>query len=632
MDLEEQLKEHLARTGEGLTPPPSSAASAISTSRKRRRVRRTAASSLAAIALVAGGIGAYQLSDRGAAQDIVNDPATDVAAATSDSSSAAVSGVGADSAVLPVGTGPTLDWQELAETPGTFGSQISWTGSAFIALNYAENGSTLASSTDGRDWTPLASLPADINFHGMQNSGESIVIWGYADDFEFAEAPPSQIFSSSDGGSSWTDLGAIEFSPDSFDSPYLKSYSDVGSAAINGTTVVVAVMNHVEIDIDRVLSDNGIDVDVDQGYGLEYGEQGEEVSISICIDAECNDEVTYSGEELGLGDAETQALMGESSTQVHRSVDGGAFVSVDVPDLSGGFTDAILAVDGQFVMCVTGEGGGSLYHSADGSSWTVGSTMSEDQMVGMLTTDGSALFAQRWGNDGTEFLRSDDLGRTWQPMGINHNGVNQLIAGSAGVMASGQLYDESYDQGDFESFPVSIDKDGYRVTWAETSINVVDLATGDVVLEFGEEAMEADEAPETVIENETEGDFGLTFLHPETLEPLVTLTDDDMAEAFGYDEESIDTEDWVEPENFFGWSADSGQTWGWQTSTEAFGANGWAEFVVGDDVVLAIFRGTPDHSEAIEVGPDGEPMGSKNVTVEGDWTEFQPQVFVANLG
>lgn len=628
--LEQRLAQHLGATADGIEAPSGSPGTAIGIAHRRRRNRRTFGSSLAAIALVATGIGAYQLSDGDGSVDIAADvddgEEAMVEETTNDDEATAATGT-SDPLSLPASTGPSLDWNEVdASTNGWFGGSVVWTGESFVAVTHNTTGSALLRSEDGTTWTE-SNTPDGYDIWGLQGSGQSLVAWG-ADTSQYSEEtepvpfiqPETAVFVSNDNGNSWDVLPPIPTTTDDTVSPYVFSSGNVGGAAIVDSTVVVGVSRFIQLDVEKIIEDFGIETD---GEAAEFrGWSTSEDAVGICLDEFCNQEFTITFEELGLTEAESESMWrGSDTTTVYRSVDGGEWVLADLATDTG-YTDAILAVGGEFKMCVMGEeDGSSLYSSPDGLSWTL---VSSNNQMGGLTTDGTNLYAQRWDMEGG-LVRSTDGGVTWSPLTDGVRGAHQVNGGPSGIVAAGQLYDESFD-GPGMSMPVSLEKDGYLITWQDIGLTVTEIATGEVVLSFDEEDMDQDEAPETVIEEESDetGSFSLTFLDPETLEPLVTLNEDDLNEAFNIDT-SMEEGNYEEPEFFLGWSGDGGETWGWQTSTEAFGVNGWAQFAVGDGIVIAMVE------EFIEFAPEAEaPAG--DAEVEAGWSDGpNSRIFVASV-
>ena len=115
------------------------------------------------------------------------------------------------------------------------------------------------------------------------------------------------MFTSTDGGASWSDLGDLTFDVQQPASPYLSASADVTGAGINGSVVVVRVMIHAVLDVERVLADNGIDPNIYRydGYLSENGE------ISMCLiatstpetaspDFSCGDELTLTPPGFGF--------------------------------------------------------------------------------------------------------------------------------------------------------------------------------------------------------------------------------------------------------------------------------------------------------------------------------------------
>jgi hypothetical protein len=253
---------------------------------------------------------------------------------------------------------------------------------------------------------------------------------------------------------------------------------------------------------------------------------------------------------------------------------------VDLPDLGSAWHSGWLqVVDGAFVASMTNESGDTVIsRSADGLEWDSGDPIGG--YIDAVTTDAVELFASSFSTDRPVLVRSDDRGRTWIEFdvpGISGDAVVAAFVGPSGLAVTGALISEPSAD---EPRPFLIEKDGYGVNITdENFLTIVDLATGETVLALPPEADPADSEFVIVEENSA------TLLDPGTLEPLLTITDSDWEQAF---EQAFDQR-YSEPEFIIGWSADE-EHWGWQTTTEAFGVNGYAQLAVGDGAVVAMYQ------------------------------------------
>ena len=604
MELEHRLAEHLKTTADTLPAPAANAADAVRRAGRRRGRRRVFGGTATAIAMFAGGIGIYAVNDNDTAQEIAaNEPgeAATIGSPSETASSTQTEGSSGSTTVdLPADTGPVLEWESVDVPSAEYGGQVTWTGSSFITLTYGEDGSKLLQSEDGRAWRELVAPAPAFDIWGMQGSNGSIILWGgdatslETDAPHGAESPLGKIAMSSDDGATWTVVDGPEVPSVETSSRYLYSVSNLSHAAVSGGVVIAVATASVQPDIDALLADNAIvvgDGDGDGnsfGYGFSSGDRPEDFEISVCQNENCIDELRFSAADLGLSDEEALLMSngpGNERVHVFQLTDAGWLSATGVA--ASGFTNSLLASDsGFFLSLMTGDDGRQvLYRSTDGASWSETTLGSDGPDEGMLTTDGTALFGRRWTDTGSTVTRSDDGGQSWQELVEGPNGMDQVTAGPGGIAITGQLYAGSSSQ----SFPVTIEKDGYAVTWlGEDGLTVVEVASGETVLDFGPEVMRQDEAPDTVIEDDTGDGFSLTFLDPDTFEPLVTLDEADMNTAF--DVETSDSNDYEEPDSFVSWSTD-GQGWGWQRAVDAFGSNGWTQLAVGNGTVVAIFQG-----------------------------------------
>lgn len=490
---------------------------------------------------------------------------------------------------LPADTGPELEWIEVATDVRVPPGELLWTGSSFIIAGQGEAGVMFLQSADGLDWQPLRNLPDDADPFGIHAAGDSIVLWGVDPASRSTEGPPTVpqedvvLLVSTDGGGSWAEIDDLGLPAAEPTTSYLREFQGFSTAAISGNIVIVVIETVIGLDDERILADNDIDP---AEYGLEY-EVGEG-EVSVCVSPRiefderrdrCVDEFVLTFEQLELTDDDVAVLTrGTFPFTVYRSLDGGPFEAAESsgPDMGPGWNPGWLRViDGNFVGALTdGTGLSVTYRSADGLDWELDEPSSTQ--VDNVTADGPTLYGMERSSTPPSAVRSDDAGRTWTEVDVGSDIVFSVAGGPAGLAVSGQL-----DDGSPETVPTSIvvEKDGYVVTFGEDGLTVTEAATGETVLAFGPEEMEASEPPETVAQ--APDGSAITFLEPDTLEPLVTITESDLEEAF--------SRALTMPEFVIGWSAD-GERWGWQTATETFGANGVVRLAVGAGTVAAMYQ------------------------------------------
>ena len=522
---------------------------------------------------------------------------------------------GSGAGALPDGTGPELQWNEVATDVGVPPGDLLWTGSSFIIAGPDETGATFLRSSDGVDWAPLSNLPDQVDWFGIHAADESIVVWGTNTlaDQPGGDSPVEQegpglspedvrVIASTDGGTSWVELDRLAVPGGLSASPYVRAAWSFAGAATSGDIVFVTVEAFVELDFELILADNGVDrarlADgwrTDDGIsiclfpvGFDPADERDDVLADeafeddqgerICGGVEGIEQLDVSFEQLGLDEADIATIdMEARSFQIFRSADGGPFEAAEVDLPFGNWQPGWLRViDGEFIASLTNESGDTLiYRSTDALDWEHGDPVSA--YIDEVSTDGVSLFARSYTNEGPMFVRSDDAGRTWTDFEVLAVGEGEVViisAGPSGLAVLGAFMSEPSVE---EPSELLIEKDGYGLTITDDNETIViDLDTGETVLYLGPDVRES----EFVIEDE----IGLTILDQETLETLVTITWGDFEEAFteAYGEPS-------EPELFIGWSAD-GEHWGWQFTAEAFGANGGAQFAVGDGAVVAMYQ------------------------------------------
>ncbi|MEZ5226725.1 MAG: hypothetical protein R2710_08610 [Acidimicrobiales bacterium] len=601
IDLEERLAEVLSAGAESITPAPMNPARPHELARRRRRRRRGAGAGLAAVALLGAGVTASALRDSDQVE-IAADGGDSTTSTSQVGSDAVGSTTGDQQTDLPTSTGPALAWTEVELAPAMADgfSQAVWTGSGFLAMVSGMEQSLLFTSADGATWTELASpLPEGVAISGLWASNTTALVWGdiWSTDGSATSAGPTStvLYRSDDGGSTWRSAGELalnEADADPTDRATVVRY--VTGAAALGDRVVLSVGTSAELDIPTILGDLGYDLSDDgSGAGAVYGTETDQngvVTVVYCpssgasvSDGSCPDEIRLSADELGLtpGEASLADTIGSGGqTSFAVAEDGGDFELVEAP--VQGWPGQLAVSADRVLTQLWSESGSAVLASTDGRTWTQERPLG-DAEVNQLVNVGNRLVVTGYGEQGLVRASSDDGGRTWQPIDGLPSEVSDLVGGPAGFVATGMSGVADAVQ------ELVIKKDGYWVTLGET-VRVVEIASGDTVLEFGPEVTSGDEMPPEVIENEGPP-WTLTFLDPETGEELVTVDEDDLNRA-GYDDGSD-----APSGTIVGYSAD-GTAWGWQTVTDAFGVDGWPMIAVGEQSVVAIVTPDSDGSAA----------------------------------
>ncbi|MDW3219630.1 MAG: transglutaminaseTgpA domain-containing protein [Acidimicrobiales bacterium] len=317
-----------------------------------------------------------------------------------------------------------LNWTRAAAPPGS-AATISWAGSTFAA------GTTegLFLSADGASWSKVESV-AGVSIEGATGDGESMVAWSDSD---------ARLWSSVDGGNSWTEIPAGDLRPPDLRDPALGASVELAAAAVTGRTVVVVAIQDVGLDDALAALRNGgvpvPDVVVGPWPGpfrvVPAADPADAPTISYCPafdtdTGECPTESDWDSYTLAdLGIDESAVARWDPHPLVYRSVDGEAFQRVD-----GAPEAALLGVaDGSFVAVA----GDALAVSSDGVEWR---ERPFDGSLRSVTFADRAIYAGR----GAGIIRSDDLGLTWESVRVEggHAGFG-ISAGPAGIIAYGLL-------------------------------------------------------------------------------------------------------------------------------------------------------------------------------------------------
>ena len=610
-------------------PPVSSIAERAAARAKARNTRRAVVGIAASIAMVAGGIAAWNaLDDDQPTQVIVVDepPTTSEPAPTADPvdglpdtppDAPPVMPADGTEPVTPesLSTGPVLEWTEF-DPASVFGADVTHIGrihsvgdGRVLALVYGPNGSQVMASANGVDWT-VVPMPPDFDAEHIDITGSRWLITGLGTNRGTFQGPgllsddqgatpasetapiPSlrhQAFFSDDQGATWTDLG---FSLD----PAEES-ARVAAALVSGENMVVAVNSRKHPDVASVIVARGLVPDKESIRGWTSVE-GDTVSFT-------RDE-SSAPESFELTAEEEALLFGgiREHARLYYSDGGPAQVVAEFP---GAATGGYGTDDGFHLALLGYYQDEQLLTSSDGLQWS---------QAPLLYSDGAPDWGYAsWHSSPEQTIwTSGQTGRDYRielaegvyappfvaelPNGIA--AVHRLAVGPAGIATvaipggTPELLGGSPE--------LRLAQDGFELRYNEPvgGFTLWDLSEDAPVYEFDSEALQGNTPPEGFrpVEDESGGSGYLVFQDPETGDDLVTFNLDDLEAALleslpqPGDEPTPPPDQPKQPNPWVGWSID-GSAWGWETITRAFGltdseveyAN--VELAVGTDFVLA---------------------------------------------
>lgn len=636
-------------------PPVSSIAERAAARAKARNTRRAVVGIAASIALVAGGIAAWNaLEDEQPTEVIVVDepPITSEPAPTAapierppDTPSDSTEPATPES----LSTGPVLEWTEF-DPASVFGADVTYIGrihsvgdGRVLAFVYGPSGSQVMESANGVDWT-VVPMPPDFDVEQIEITSSRWLVTGLGTDRGIFQSPglltdvqgattpseaaptPSlrhQAFFSDDQGATWTDLG---FSLD----PAEES-ARVAAALVSGEKMVVAVNSRKHPDVASVIVARGLVPDKESIRGWTSVE-GDTVSFT-------RDE-SSAPESFELTEEEEYLLFGgiREHARLYYSDGGPAEVVAEFPGAAtGGYS-----TDDGFNLALLGYQEEQLLTSSDGRQWS---------QSPLLYGDAARGYGYFWWHSSPEqtIWTSDQTGRDYRveraegvyappfvaelPDGIA--GVNRLAVGPAGIATLATPGGTPEPRGAFPELRLS--QDGYELRYNEPvgGFTLWDLSEDAPVYVFDSEALHGNTPPEGFrpVEDESGGSGYLVFVDPESDDDLVTFNLNDLNAALLESSPDPDEEPTPppiqpkQPNPWVGWSID-GSVWGWQTISRAFGltdsevefAN--VELAVGADFVLA--RVATYEAEPSDATSDGDGT----VSLIGQ----PPRWFIARVG
>ena len=604
-------------------PPVSHIAERAAAQAKARTTRQAVLGIAASVALVAGGIAAWNaLGDDQPTEVIVIDesaPTPESAPTTVPTAAPTAPPVeepreaaqdtpqtGAEANTEPLtpedlSTGSAIEWAEF-EPATVLGadlvdvhSVVSVGDGRVLVQAYGNDGNQVMVSENGTDWTVLA-MPPDFAPERFDIVGDRWLVTGC--DTSTMENN-IQAFFSDDQGATWTDLA--------LDIGGADETTSVAAALVSGQNMVIATESRVHPDIASVIVGRDLVADKDSIKGW-MSVEGDTVSFT-------RDE-SSTPESFELTAEEEDFLYGgdRSFVRLFHSDGGSAEQVAEFPawEVTG------YGADDGFHLTMLATEGDMLLTSSDGRQWSEAPLTTDDGVpVSRFYTYYGSTEDTVWtsGQTSSEY-RVERFDGVYTPVLVAElpNGiarVDRLSVGPAGI-AMVALPESTPNADMVRTFQVA--KDGYELRYNEPvgGITLWDSSEDTAIYVFDAETAQSNMLPEGVREVEG-GDDGpdlLVFEDPETGEHLVSFTMEELEPWIGDDSFTVSAD--IRPEQleqWVGWSAD-GTSWVWQTLSEAFGLTDLTEIdkeftnvelAVGEDFVIArvqAYSATPSETSS----------------------------------
>lgn len=328
----------------------------------------------------------------------------------------------------------------------------------------------------------------------------------------------------SDDALSWTPR-PIPMSPDK---PYLVTYPQAIFADQEMLIVVASQRADFEALIEEHLrrTDRDTDISLNRGWGIDYTEEGTVITVYGPLGMAA---LSVPIDELGLTEAEiTEAESGfgggSASTPVWTSPGDGEWIETSIEGAE--WIDSLVETNrGDLLAMGYSRSGEQTWSSIDGITWE---EHEDDQSPSRVRNWGERLVAAS--NNSPEVLVSDDA-VSWEESGLRRFFpapidwyVSDLTADSAGIAVAVEGWSQTSGPAPRPDAP-QITRDGVTVT--------MDFSSGRFETEVDDETLTwtvYGQPVEDAIEVDLV-DSAVTFLHPETGEPLLTLTFEEVERA-----------------------------------------------------------------------------------------------------
>lgn len=544
MGIEEDVSRHLKSRAKRIDP---GAGSPIRLAQRPSRRGWVAAAIAAVVVLVIGVVGIL-VGSRGSGEPEERAPAASAASAATTTTSATATTAASEPVptVAPVADGPPLEFSRVdTSLPVSWIQEVIHRDGVVYAVggvfseNSADNRTELWSSPDGVDWSRLSTITEGPTHVSALASGPGGFVavgtrWEEPDPDErsfFGPAPSSEalVWTSPDGRI-WTEQAL----PTPFENSILPVSIYSGWAAMGDTGAVVLgsvepnieqlVFASLPEDVLAVLEESG-------GYGFSMGGS----PFQFTVDGPGGTTLWRGGpEDLGW-DAETTAAVesmfsgtgGESRTILWHSADLVNWTRLEShPFESNTYIHELASLsDGNMLAVGGGEAGPSAWTSADGLTW--------DQIDSGLDINSVDIWGDRTlalaflGNDMAIVELTDDGWVATSPEdpfgGPETWHIQSLSAGDGGVAAVAMGYNEAEMMG---PAPATVTGDNGRTVTMDEMEGFITVRDGDEVLL--ELAMWETSVENPVVDVEA---GTLTYLDPDTGDPLVTIGITDLEDA-----------------------------------------------------------------------------------------------------
>jgi hypothetical protein len=485
-----------------------------------------------------------------------------------------------------------LDWQaaELGETTPL--GLVGFEGSLYF-FGTSGLGSPLQEGTgldawllvDGVSWKPLGTVIEPPNqIHTVAATPRGLVAVGSADGETLLL---------------WSSTDAIEWHQSEL--PEISAAADFHPWAqgIGGTEDVTVVVASSSPETTLLLSDV-LPAELDDENGdppLNLGWSGPPWVVSVYGPLGLT-VFSATPEELGLTEAESQALLGgvgPSETTAWTSIDGGSWVPVN---LEVGYVAKVFEAGGDLIVGGYGSVGYETWSSPDGFEWEREAGAGRHEH---LTPWRDGFVATDQQSSTPDITFSEDRA-TWQPLGLSGYLEDDfswyfqtLAAGEGGLATVVMGYDDTaFAAEDLD--PVVIERDGYTMT--------IDGMGGAVVIRSGDEVLLSLSTYSNQVYDEVVVDFrarSLTFLHPDSLEPLVSFSFDEIERA---EAEVLGGQVFMNEQQRFAFTAD-GLTWSLESVFGAFGESAFVNrLYVTDTQVVAVVGEYTNRFSPVPTVPD----------------------------
>lgn len=397
----------------------------------------------------------------------------------------------------------------------------------------------------------------------------------------------------------WSSTDAVEWNESELpEAPSSSEYFRSWVQAVGGTDDATVVFASLSPDFGSLLRDALPPELLDDGGGLppDFDWGGPPFQVNVRGPLGLN-VFTATAEDLGLTEAEGRAVLGSvgsGATTAWTSIDGRTWTPAEI---GIGYVNTIIDAGGGLIVGGYGASGGETWASPDGFEW-------ERTGVGggeHLAPWKDGFVAARQQGRTPDIAYSDDL-TTWEPFGLRYyldDGLSwqfqALAAGEGGLAAVLTGYDERAF--DFEDpGPVVIERDGYELA--------IDGGSGTVTLGSGEDVLLSLNTYTNQIYEEVVVDFQtrtVTFLHPDSLQPLVSFKFDELEQAEG---EVYGSGHVANDEQLIAFSSD-GLNWSIEDASEAFGEDVYIPLVyVTDSQVVAVATKYSNRFSRIRTAPE----------------------------